>query len=204
MKLKLLTMTAAMALMAVPSIASAQDNWNDEGWYVRGNVGYGTHTDAEFDQSILRGDVESEGNAAFSLGLGYEFDDNWRLELDGDSLFTDLGAIGQNVGSFAKLRTNTLMLNAIYDFDDFNRWEPYVGVGAGIIQGQLDAEAHDFLQAFNGAQVSTANPACLGGVNGSCDVDDTAFGFGWQLLACPLYTSPSPRDRQKSRMPSSA
>ena len=25
-----------------------------------------------------------------------------------------------------------------------------------------------------------------------------------QLLACLLYTSPSPRDRQKSRMPSSA
>ena len=26
----------------------------------------------------------------------------------------------------------------------------------------------------------------------------------WQIHACLLYTSPSPRDRQKSRMPSSA
>ena len=27
---------------------------------------------------------------------------------------------------------------------------------------------------------------------------------GWKMFTCLLYTSPSPRDRQKSRMPSSA
>ena len=34
----------------------------------------------------------------------------------------------------------------------------------------------------------------------------SGFGFGWGALYrdCLLYTSPSPRDRQKSRMPSSA
>ena len=32
----------------------------------------------------------------------------------------------------------------------------------------------------------------------------TATGFGSNPSACLLYTSPSPRDRQKSRMPSSA
>ena len=34
---------------------------------------------------------------------------------------------------------------------------------------------------------------------GFCDVI-----FGWDSNDCLLYTSPSPRDRQKSRMPSSA
>ena len=29
-------------------------------------------------------------------------------------------------------------------------------------------------------------------------------GAGWKMTFCLLYTSPSPRDRQKSRMPSSA
>ena len=29
-------------------------------------------------------------------------------------------------------------------------------------------------------------------------------GYGHVVLSCLLYTSPSPRDRQKSRMPSSA
>ena len=30
------------------------------------------------------------------------------------------------------------------------------------------------------------------------------LGFNWDSKTCLLYTSPSPRDRQKSRMPSSA
>ena len=30
------------------------------------------------------------------------------------------------------------------------------------------------------------------------------FGSGWALYFCLLYTSPSPRDRTRSRMPSSA
>ena len=40
-------------------------------------------------------------------------------------------------------------------------------------------------------------------------VGETEYGVGWLPLGgyvkiCLLYTSPSPRDRQKSRMPSSA
>ena len=37
-------------------------------------------------------------------------------------------------------------------------------------------------------------------------LDDSLTGIGFvsRLLPCLLYTSPSPRDRQKSRMPSSA
>ena len=32
----------------------------------------------------------------------------------------------------------------------------------------------------------------------------TSYTIGNNLIGCLLYTSPSPRDRQKSRMPSSA
>ena len=35
-------------------------------------------------------------------------------------------------------------------------------------------------------------------------LSDTKFSCFEDLLVCLLYTSPSPRDRQKSRMPSSA
>ena len=34
--------------------------------------------------------------------------------------------------------------------------------------------------------------------------NDQRRGSGWRFKSCLLYTSPSPRDRQKSRMPSSA
>ena len=36
------------------------------------------------------------------------------------------------------------------------------------------------------------------------DVVDCAAALMWHLCACLLYTSPSPRDRTRSRMPSSA
>ena len=34
--------------------------------------------------------------------------------------------------------------------------------------------------------------------------DDSVPAIEWEDIVCLLYTSPSPRDRQKSRMPSSA
>ena len=39
---------------------------------------------------------------------------------------------------------------------------------------------------------------------GAVVIEDGAIDFSQQFERCLLYTSPSPRDRQKSRMPSSA
>ena len=89
MKHKLLIATATAALFAAPSIASAQ---NDSGWYLKGAAGYGTHQDVDITGNVV-GDVESEGDVALNLGLGYEFENNWRLELDGSTLFSDLGDV---------------------------------------------------------------------------------------------------------------
>ena len=187
MKHKLLIAAAASALMAVPSLAQAQDN---EGWYLRGNAGYGTHTDMDITPNGtspgIGGDVESEGNIAATLGIGYQFDDNWRMELDGATMWTDLGNVGDQPSSFAKLRTSSLMLNALYDFDDFGRWAPYVGAGFGIIRGDADIVAHDFLDATGTNLLRT--PACVPPTRVAnqaitCDIDDDDTSFGWQLLA---------------------
>lgn len=175
MKLQLLTAVAATAMMVAPSMAHADDH--DEGWYLRGNVGYGAHTDADLVGDVV-GDVESEGNVAGSLGVGYDFGNNWRLELDGTSLWTDMGRISQVPESFAKIRTNTAMLNAIYDFDDFDRWAPYVGAGLGIVNARASIDAHDFI-ASGGNYVD--NPTCLGAA--TCRVDDKASGIAWQIIA---------------------
>ena len=191
MKSRLLIAAATAALMAAPSIASADDT---EGWYLRGNAGYGVHTDVDLTGDMVSGQhgngLQSEGNATASLGLGYEFDNNWRLELDGATLWTDLGAISQIPSTSAKLRTNTAMLNAIYDFDDFGRWEPYVGAGIGFVQAKANLVAQDFL-----APLPVANPACVGTRSTSpfgnnttinpeaCSVSDTDTALGYQLLA---------------------
>ena len=41
-------------------------------------------------------------------------------------------------------------------------------------------------------------------LGGCANVLNTIYAMGGQVFVCLLYTSPSPRDRQKSRMPSSA
>ena len=187
MKSRLLIAAASAALMAVPSLASAHD---DKGWYLRGNAGYGIHTDVDITgdiDSAAHGDgLQSEGNVAGSLGLGYDFGNNWRLELDGASLWTDLGSISQIPSTSAKLRTTTGMLNALYDFDEFGSWEPYVGAGVGLVQAQANFVAQDFL-----SPAAVANPACIGAraafgnafETQACSIDDNDTSLGWQLLA---------------------
>jgi|GEM_PF-2457985 len=178
MKHKLLLAAASVAMLAAPAMAFANDD--DSGIYVRGNTGYGLHTDADLTGDII-GDVESEGGLAGSAGIGYDFGNNWRLEGDYASLFTDLGAIGQAPSSVAKLNTNSYMVNALYDFDmdALGKFEPYVGAGIGLVQGQLKAQAH----SFTGEQGNFINtPACLGG-DFACAVKDTDSSLGWQLLA---------------------
>ena len=53
--------------------------------------------------------------------------------------------------------------------------------------------------------VSKAQSLCLIGPNGAgkSTILHSIYGFT-NIFTCLLYTSPSPRDRQKSRMPSSA
>jgi len=192
MKHKLLIAAAATALMAAPTFASAQDysEYDNAGWYLKGAAGYGIGTDIDLT-GTFEGDVEAEGNVAGNLGLGYDFGENWRIELDGTTNFNDYGAISQAPSSYAKLRTDALMLNAIYDFSDFDRFKPYVGAGLGIIRGDASLSSHDFPNVSGSAQI--VNPTCVGdrgtqaGIDGfDCDTSqngDTDAGIGWQLLA---------------------
>ena len=67
------------------------------------------------------------------------------------------------------------------------------------------------IMSLTNTQLSTDSQSELtidSSVQGSQSVSDLNLDFGkdiaGQYIDCLLYTSPSPRDRQKSRMPSSA
>ena len=67
------------------------------------------------------------------------------------------------------------------------------GIGIGLIgRGAMDAI---------GRQPDASNKILVAAIVIAALVEGIAFAA---LFACLLYTSPSPRDRQKSRMPSSA
>ena len=180
-----------MYLMSMSS-AYANDPQNDPqadtGWYLRGNAGYGVHTDADLtggiDSSQHGNGLQSEGNVAYSVGGGYDFGDHWRLELDADSLDASLGSISQTPSSNGSLKTESLMLNALYDFDNFGKFEPYIGAGLGFVRGNADFAAHDFPGVENEL---VRNPTCVGersvGQASSCAISASDDGFGWQLLA---------------------
>jgi len=185
MKSYLFGAVSVISLIAAGS-ASAHD---DDGWYLRGNAGYGIHEDAEvtggIDSSFHGNGLQSQGDDGFSVGVGYDFGENWRVELDGDTLNTSLGSISQTPNSSASLTTDTLMLNAIYDFADFGKFEPFVGAGVGIARTEANLVSHDFPSVDN---VLTRNPTCVGERTGvfdasSCNINDSDTGFGWQLLA---------------------
>lgn len=176
MKHSLLAAVGFAALLAVPAVASAQDA--TEGWYARGNLGYGAFADQDISGGMI-GDAEAEGNAAYSLGVGYDLGNNWRIELDGSQMWNDMGSLGTAGGqTFSKFRGTGLLLNAIYDFDDFGGWAPYVGAGIGLMEGALSAEAHDRL-AIN----PTTSCATNVGGSGSCSVSDSDTSTAWNLLA---------------------
>ena len=56
---------------------------------------------------------------------------------------------------------------------------------------------NEFESALRSITGQTAPQAIVNAIFGALDVDSSGY-------LCLLYTSPSPRDRQKSRMPSSA
>ena len=173
MNIHLLTAVAATALMTLPSLAMAEDS----GWYIRGNAGYGIVTDTDFTGDLV-GDVEGEANVAGSVGLGYEFSNNWRLELDGAKIWNDMGAISQASNTTSDMRVTTGMINAIYDFGYSGAWEPYIGAGVGIAKTSLSAEASAFPNNLGGF---VNNPACPN--YHVCSFNDSDTGFAWQALA---------------------
>lgn len=187
MKHRLLIAAAATALMAAPSLASAQDS----GVYIKAQAGYGVVTDSDATANpgainSIQGGVAGQGNLALGLGLGYDFGDNWRVELDGSTLYNDLGTVGGQPNSEAKILANALMLNVLYDFSDFGRWEPYVGAGVGLARGEVSLSASDFLN--DTGTVLVANPACVTNLNPastarSCDASDNDTNFAWNLIA---------------------
>jgi len=192
MKHRLLIAAAATALMAAPTLASAQDS----GVYIKAQAGYGIVNDADISLTNaapagLVGGVAGEGNLALALGLGYDFGNNWRLELDASTLYNDLGAIGGQPSSKASIHANTLMLNALYDFDDFGRWSPFVGAGIGVAEGNVSLSAQDFINDLG--NVIVQNPACVsppvgGRITRACVISDTDKNLAWNLIAGVGYS----------------
>ncbi|MBA4803620.1 MAG: outer membrane beta-barrel protein, partial [Brevundimonas sp.] len=138
----ILASSAAGALALSAGAASAEPN----GWY--GAIDAGWHTS---DVETARGvDFETQDGWAAFARLGYRFNDNWRVELEGghraggdiESVTLGSGAAyacnltpstGPCEAPEGDITATTVMANVIYDFGDAS-WSlrPFIGLGAGV------------------------------------------------------------------------
>ena len=110
----------------------------------------------------------------------------------GDRQWTRVG--GQERNSRGMMGMNNFPLaDAIKQI----KWD---NVGGGV--GGSNPYDYDFEGAYYG-QLQENNKRHLHPINGDINYRGSR-GDGSRSYLCLLYTSPSPRDRQKSRMPSSA
>ena len=167
MKLSLITSAALAAVLAFPAVAAAQDS----GWYIGGNAGGGIHFGNDLSNG-LSGDIDGSGSTAVGLNVGYDFGNDWRLELEGSEIFQDaMGQIGGQIGTKASLRTTNYMVNALYDLDTVGKFQPYVGAGIGLFNTSLRAKVQSN---------SPLNVACTIPGATDCRLADSDNGLGLQ------------------------
>lgn len=151
---KILLATAATA--ALTGVAHA-----NEGWYVRGDIGYTTDTNFSADDNLINwGDVKADEGWMGLLGGGYAWANGFRLEGELGYRDNDFDET-PNIDNGGSLTAWSLMANAYYDFNRYGMLQPYVGLGAGV--ADVEVEAAD-----------SGPPAVF--------ADGSETGFAWQAI----------------------
>ncbi|MBO6783475.1 MAG: OmpA family protein, partial [Alphaproteobacteria bacterium] len=130
---------AFAALLATSAQAQTGDvtYYPDQGFYLFGNIGIHDPMDSDIEGGGINTEAELEQGFVGLTGLGYDFGDAWRLELEGGYRESDIDEIG---GASATGDTEALsaMANIFYDFDLGGGIEPYIGAGFGMTQVSVD------------------------------------------------------------------
>ena len=163
--------TRLFTAAAVGAILAAAPAFADEGWYVRGAVGYGGPGDTDVSGG-LNGEINGKGELREAVALGYEWADGLRFEAELAHRYNDTGAVGQFENSTSDFQMWSAMANAIFDFNPDGSYHPYIGVGIGL------TDVSGYLAGFT---AGTTPPNYTAADYVIAQDSDTAFT--WQLLA---------------------
>lgn len=165
----------AAVMIAVPAFAT-------EGWYGRVDAGYGFDGNIDLTAPAsaaprLNGEAELDGDWTQHLGLGYGFENGFRLEAELGHRFNDIGATFAPTATSFGVRPGgnthawTALVNGIVDLNRAGTFQPYFGVGVGLGRVEADARSPSIAsQPFNGN--NSFNQA----------LDDSDTGFAYQGL----------------------
>lgn len=153
MKKVLLASTIAAAFAA--SSALAQDG----SFYLKGGVGYGALGEADVVRPTGDGEIDFKGDERYMLGAGYDFANNWRVDLDVVRRHGEGGQVDDNSPTDTQLTSTAVMVNAIYDFNRFARVTPYLGAGIGlpVLDGEFVGAAYGPHPAINESPEQTVS-----------------------------------------------
>jgi opacity protein-like surface antigen len=105
--------------------------------YLAGYLGLNTYPDMEYSDGAVpaSGEISVNNSVSFAGALGLRLSRNTRIEAElgyrrADMDILDTGSANAKIGG--QLRTTTLLLNGIYDFDIWDRVNPFVSAGLGV------------------------------------------------------------------------
>ena len=121
----------------------------------------------------------------------------------GDGIARVYGLTQAQAGELVEFETGVQAI--VLNLEEDNVGVVLLGASDGIVEGSTVRRTNRIasLNVGEGYVGRIVNP--LGQpIDGKGDIQGKTFEMPLERKACLLYTSPSPRDRQKSRMPSSA
>ena len=101
----------------------------DHGWYIKGSGGASLLDDATFSGGGQSRDVSFDTGLALAGTAGYDFE-GFRIEAELGLRENEVNAV-DGVNADGSLTTSSLLVNALYDFENSSRWTPYLGAGLG-------------------------------------------------------------------------
>lgn len=157
MKKSLLSIAILAATMSGFAMAgNAGPMLNDSGVYLEGAIGPSYLQDEDIYDTTAQYGANSDYKLGWTggLGLGYRFNQNWRLgfnvNYNRNSLKKIIGGDETNA-SRGYARAITYMLNGYYDINLHSVWTPFFGLGLGAA-----TMTHDFKQGGNYKYTDTA------------------------------------------------
>ncbi len=136
----LAVLVLAVSVAALSTPARAQQT---EGYYVSGLLGASGDFVSENRFEIagfgVVGDVDADFGPMGVLSAGYAFSSGWRIEAGLSYSRTDVAAVSASLlaAEVGEARTTSLMINGYYDFNKRGRFQPYLGLGLGVISTEF-------------------------------------------------------------------
>ena len=137
-----LATTLAFATSLTPALAGGNGFGDDKekGFYLTAGAGIGQMTDIDIDSSLGGGEFEFDSGFSGDIGVGYDFG-KVRAEVNYNSLNTDLDSIQGTSVSNVGVDVTSWFVSAAYDFRADKKWQPYVSLGLGSSEVEVEAAA---------------------------------------------------------------